>query len=675
MTYVFGTNNPGIGGLKELTSAETSFIQNLSGLSYAQGDIIYHNGTNLTRLPAGTSGQFLKTLGAGANPLWADATSTVPTAITVANEATDTTCFLGFFTDATGDLGPKTNANMTFNSNTGVVTFASSILTTTDINGGTIDGTVIGGSSAVAGTFTTAVANSFVPNSSTIPTNGMYLPAANTLGWAVNSAAELQLTATALSPVTDDGLALGTTALGWQSLFGDTGFVINIENGDWVATHTAGILTVGTGDLRVTTAGTNAASVVTVGGTQTLTAKTLTSPTITTSPTAAGATWTNLGTVTTADINGGTIDGTVIGGASAAAGTFTTLIVNTGPAIVGHTASLSTGGITANYQQFGATAGPGAQVLGMFNATAGTQAEFQFYRSKNASIGSATVVASGDGLGKITWYGAQQTGTFATQSTAAQIRAEVDGVVTSGAGGDMPGRIIFSTTPDASGTLTDRLILDAAGILKPNANDGVALGTGTLAYADLFLASGGVINWNNGNATLTHSAGLLTSNVAMSLGTSLALTTGTIELGHATDTTLSRSAAGVLAVEGVAVPTISSTSTVTNKRNQPRIVSAASYTTDTGTSLDVSTTDIFVITAQAGALLFNSPGGTPVQGEKLIIRIKDNGTARALTWNAVFRAMGTALPSTTVLSKTLYLGFIYNSTDTKWDLIASAQEA
>lgn len=85
--------------------------------------------------------------------------------------------------------------------------------------------------------------------------------------------------------------------------------------------------------------------------------------------------------------------------------------------------------------------------------------------------------------------------------------------------------------------------------------------------------------------------------------------------------------------------------------------------------------DIFVITAQAGALLFNAPWWTLAQGRQLIIRIKDNGTARALTWNSVFRAMWTALPSTTVLSKTLYLGFIYNSTDTKWDLVASAQEA
>lgn len=148
-------------------------------------------------------------------------------------------------------------------------------------------------------------------------------------------------------------------------------------------------------------------------------------------------------------------------------------------------------------------------------------------------------------------------------------------------------------------------------------------------------------------------------------GTILASITasGTLELGHASDTTLSRSAAGVLAVEGVRVQTTS-----------PLVLSATSYTTDTGTSLNMDNLDMFIVTAQAGALLFNAPGGTLVQGRKLMIRIKDNGTARALTWNAVFRAMGTALPSTTVLSKTLYLGFVYNSTDTKWDLIASAQE-
>lgn len=46
--------------------------------------------------------------------------------------------------------------------------------------------------------------------------------------------------------------------------------------------------------------------------------------------------------------------------------------------------------------------------------------------------------------------------------------------------------------------------------LTPTSNDGAALGTGALSWSDLFLASGGVINFNNGNLTLTHSAGVLT---------------------------------------------------------------------------------------------------------------------------------------------------------------------
>lgn len=116
----------------------------------------------------------------------------------------------------------------------------------------------------------------FVPTGSSVPTNGLYLPAANTLGWAINSAAEMQLTSTALSPAADGGSSLGTTALGWQNLFANTGFVLNIEGGNWVATHTSAILTVGTGDLRVSNAGTNSESVVTNAGTQTLTNKRIT---------------------------------------------------------------------------------------------------------------------------------------------------------------------------------------------------------------------------------------------------------------------------------------------------------------------------------------------------------------------------------------------------------------
>ncbi len=48
------------------------------------------------------------------------------------------------------------------------------------------------------------------------------------------------------------------------------------------------------------------------------------------------------------------------------------------------------------------------------------------------------------------------------------------------------------------------------GALVLAVNDTGALGASGLGWSDLFLANGGVINWNAGNTTLTHSSGLLT---------------------------------------------------------------------------------------------------------------------------------------------------------------------
>ena len=45
--------------------------------------------------------------------------------------------------------------------------------------------------------------------------------------------------------------------------------------------------------------------------------------------------------------------------------------------------------------------------------------------------------------------------------------------------------------------------------LLPNVNDGYALGTSSYSFSDLFLASGAVINFDDGNVTLTHSSGAL----------------------------------------------------------------------------------------------------------------------------------------------------------------------
>jgi hypothetical protein len=81
------------------------------------------------------------------------------------------------------------------------------------------------------------------------------------------------------------------------------------------------------------------------------------------------------------------------------------------------------------------------------------------------------------------------------------------------------------------------------------------------------------------------------------------------------------------------------------------------------------------ITAQAVGLTLANPTGTAVPAWGLVIRIKDNGTARSIAYGTQYRAIEVTLPTTTVVSKTLYLGLIYNSTDTKWDVVAVAQEA
>jgi hypothetical protein len=105
------------------------------------------------------------------------------------------------------------------------------------------------------------------------------------------------------------------------------------------------------------------------------------------------------------------------------------------------------------------------------------------------------------------------------------------------------------------------------------------------------------------------------------------------------------------------------------KRLNPTTTTVASTATLTP---DISVGDLFTITAQAVALSVANPTGTPINGQKMIIRIEDNGTARAITWSGTqYRASSDlALPTTTIATKTMYLGFIYNSTDTKWDLIA-----
>jgi hypothetical protein len=124
---------------------------------------------------------------------------------------------------------------------------------------------------------------------------------------------------------------------------------------------------------------------------------------------------------------------------------------------------------------------------------------------------------------------------------------------------------------------------------------------------------------------------------------------------------------GSTTLAGASIVTFTGAETLTNKRINPRVSTAASTAT---LAPDISAFDQYNLTAQAAALAVSAPIGTPQDGNKLIFRILDNGTARAITWNATYTAIGVTLPTTTTAGKMLYVGCIYNDANTRWDVIA-----
>mgnify|MGYP001568011939 CR=1 FL=1 len=120
--------------------------------------------------------------------------------------------------------------------------------------------------------------------------------------------------------------------------------------------------------------------------------------------------------------------------------------------------------------------------------------------------------------------------------------------------------------------------------------------------------------------------------------------------------------------------TLTGAETLTNKRRTPRVYSAANNASLTP---EISTYDIFHLTAMSAATTINNPStSTPTDGEIMILRFLDNATARALTWGTAYVAKaGIALPTTTTVSKNLSCLFQYNTNLTQWNLLASGLEA
>lgn len=423
-------------------------------------------------------------------------TAAVASAVTTANEASDTTCFVAFV-NASGSANQavKVNTGFTFNASTGAVGMTSLVL------GGTLSATGYSITKAGAATF-----DSLSVTGSNAATFGLY-----TITLGGNSTIDQDVSTTASPTFNDLTVSGNLTVNGTTTTFNTATVEVEDSLMELAVGNTANSLDSGWYANYQT-----AATPLYLGffwDASALKFRCFTGlqsePTTTVNIAGTGYT-----TGTLVANTEGTHDG-VIGGTTPAAGTFTTLVA-------GSTTSLLLG-----------TAGSAVGNIGFRNATSGTAT----LAPPTGALGTYTVTLP-NAASTLPIFGQQIT--FSGPTAARTIT--------------LPDANFTVARTDAANTFTGASTITSWNVttdIRPSSNDGAALGVSGTAFSDIFLASGAVVNFAAGNATITHSSGLLTFNVPISLGTSNAATVGTIELGHASDTTLSRSAAGVLAVEGV----------------------------------------------------------------------------------------------------------------------------
>ncbi len=304
---------------------------------------------------------------------------------------------------------------------------------------------------------------------------------------------------TSIRPDSNDGATLGDATHNFSDLFLATGAIINYNNGNWIATHTAGILTIGTGTLKITTPTNDATSVVTIDGTQTLTNKTLTSPFVN-EAVALTTTATKLNYITSAGGTTGTTSTNIVFSTSPTIVTPTITTSLTGPLIIGGTGTTSTlslrstsgVGTTGADIIFQAGDNGSTEIMRLLNnatigignsspvvrlgqkidisvsnnyggicfntwsATGTHAAVIDIQKSKNNTIGSHTIGADSDRVGFFIFRHSDGTNFIETAS----IRAEIDGTP---GNNDMPGRLLFLTTADGASSVTERMRITSSG--------------------------------------------------------------------------------------------------------------------------------------------------------------------------------------------------------------------
>ncbi len=165
---------------------------------------------------------------------------------------------------------------------------------------------------------------------------------------------------------------------------------------------------------------------------------------------------------------------------------------SSGRLLVGTSTSRDSGNINQPYIQREGTSVSTSALAIVRNSNDTGPSVIVLSKSRGASVGSTTVVQNGDALGAIYFSGADGS---TLNSVGAWIQAEVDG--TPGAT-DMPGRLVFSTTPDGSASPTEKMRIEQSGNIRfmntglvfPLTDNVVSLGLSGYRWSAVWAANG-----------------------------------------------------------------------------------------------------------------------------------------------------------------------------------------
>jgi hypothetical protein len=277
--------------------------------------------------------------------------------------------------------------------------------------------------------------------------------------------------------------------------------------------------------------------------------------------------------------------------------------------------------------------------------------------------GSGTITATSLPVGGLSGLGSNTVAGNAGSGSAALTPTQTIGVLNSVACNAQTGTTYTTVLSDANGCVTMSNAAANTATLPPNSAVAYPVGT-VLTFEQL----------GAGQTTVSPGAGVTFCQWQGGCSTAVSFgMNGPYDVAQFKQTAINT----WLVTQSPGLLSAGSPQTLTATAVNPRIQTAVTGTSITPT---VGAPTVAVLgadqveqanTGSAGTLTVINPTGTPADGQRLTFRVACINT-QTLSWGTAYHAGSTALPTTCTGGTHVYVGFLYDSTTTQWDFVASA---